>query len=281
MTPARTGAGRNRRRTGECRLTRPNGLGLNGAFTYADQMSDILSRRFTPSPALVAQYVDRGSGHRILVSRPDDQPDLWLAYLAGARTSYRRHDVESVLEYDDVVDGRSTALFFAAVDRSRRVVAGMRVQGPYLHPDESHAVTEWAGRPGTEQLRNEIGRRIPDGVIEMKTGWVDDDAENRRPLAGAMARVFVHSLRLMNVRYAMGTVGQHAIRRWRTCGGVVSDLVTPVAYPDDRHSTVLMWWDRQTFADLANDEQLPLILDESAQLEGRGLPLQRNRAISA
>lgn len=237
-------------------------------------------RLLTPTP-LVAQYFDRQSGHRVLVSRPEDQPGLWLAYLAGARASYRRHDVESVLEYDDVVDGRSTALFFAAVDRTQRVVGGMRVQGPYLDPDEAHAVKEWAGRNGTEELRLEIARRIPDGVIEMKTGWVSDEAENRKALAGAMARVFVHSLRLMDVRFAMGTVGQHAIRRWRTCGGVVSDRVAPVAYPDDRHSTVLMWWDRRTFADLANDEQLPLILDESAQLEGVGLPVQRGRAISA
>jgi hypothetical protein len=73
-------------------------------------------------------------------------------------------------------------------------------------------------------------------------------------------------MNLMGVRYALGTVATHAVKRWQTTGGVVSANVVPVAYPDDRYRTVLMWWDRKTFADLAAFEQLPAIMDESAQL---------------
>ena len=64
----------------------------------------------------------------------------------------------------------------------------------------------------------------------------------------------------------MGTVATHAVKRWQTTGGVVSANVAPIVHPDERYRTVLMWWDRETFAELAAVEQLSAIMDESAQL---------------
>lgn len=203
-----------------------------------------------------------------MVATPEQQPRLWLAYLEGARRSYRKHGVESVLEYDDVVDGAGTALFFVALDHRWDVVGGMRVQGAYLDVDQAHAVAEWAGRTGTRELRQEIAARIPEGLIEMKTGWVDDTAEHRRELTDALARIFVHSLRLMGVRHAIGTVGQHAVPRWQSTGGVVCERVEAVAYPSENYRTVLMSWDRDTFAQLASPRQLPQLMGEAAQLTG-------------
>lgn len=179
--------------------------------------------------------------------------------------SYRKHGIEAVLEYDAVVAGKSTALFFVALDSGHCAVGGMRVQGPYLRAAQAHAVAEWGGREGAASLQREIGERLADGVIEMKTGWVDDGFQNRRELTDALARIALHSIRLMDVRWAMCTVAQHAVARWRTTGGVVSSEVCPVAFPDDRYRTVLMWWDRETFAQLTVAEQLPCILQESAQ----------------
>lgn len=220
----------------------------------------------------VGSYYDPSAGCHFLVARPSAQPDLWTAYLEGARTSYRRFGVERVLEYEKTRDGKSTTLFFAAVDHDGQVAGGMRVQGPYLHPDQAHAVAEWAGHDGTETLRAEICERIPSGVIEMKTGWVCRDAPRRVELTAALARVFVHSVTLLDVRYALGTVAAHAVRCWQTTGGVVSRTVTPVAYPDERYLTAPMWWDRETYADLAAADQLPRLIDESAQLCGIGRP---------
>lgn len=213
-----------------------------------------------------ASYHDRSSGCRFVVARPSEQPRLWLAYLDGARRSYRKHGVEGVLEYDVVVRGVDTALFFVAVDPNGVVVGGMRVQGPYNRADQAHAILEWAGRPGAEQLRREIDTRIRDGVIEMKTGWVSDDAEQRSELTDALARIFVHSLRLMGVRHAIGTVAQHAVPRWLSGGGVVCLEVEPVAYPNDQYRTVLMCWDSRTYADLTSPRQLPHLINEAAQL---------------
>lgn len=216
---------------------------------------------------IVAQYRDQLSNCTFVVATPSDQPQLWQIYLRGAHLSYSRHGVEAVLEYDTVADGSSTAVFFAAIDAAGTVVGGMRAQGPYSRSAQAHAISEWDGRTGAAELDEEISLRIADGVIEMKTGWVDDTACNRRELTDALARVFVHSLRLLKVRWALGTVAQHAIRRWETTGGVVSELVSPVAYPDERYQTVLMWWDRERFAELAVPEQLPHIMSESAQLK--------------
>jgi hypothetical protein len=116
---------------------------------------------------------------------------------------------------------------------------------------------------------------IPDGVIEMKTGWVDDDVVHRSELTDALARIFVHSLRLMDVRHAIGTVAQHAVPRWRSTGGVVCDGVAAVPYPSEKYRTVLMHWDAGTFADLASPRQLPHLMGETAQLTGRQAPVAR------
>jgi hypothetical protein len=214
---------------------------------------------------IVAQYRDLLSGCTFVVARPCEQPQLWLAYLDGAVRSYRKHDVEAALEYAAVVDGASTALFFVALDPNNQVVGGMRAQGPYLRTIQAHALAEWDGREGTVALQEEITARLADGVIEMKTGWVDETFVNRRKLTAALARIPLHSIRLMGVRWAMCTVGQHAVVRWQTTGGIVSEGVCSVGYPDHRYRTVLVWWDQQTFAQLTAPEQLPHVIRESAQ----------------
>ena len=230
---------------------------------------------------IVGDYFDSSSGCRFVVARPEDQAELWLAYLAGAQTNYRRHGVESVLEYDRIVDGSSTALFVVALESDGRVVGGMRMQGRYQRAEQTHALEEWAGRTGTAELVQEINDRLPDGIIEMKSGWVSDDALRREAVTAALARIFTHSFALMDVRYVMGTVAVHAVKRWQTTGGVISSDVAPVAYPDDRYQTVVMWWDRKTFADLAVAAQLPFIIDECAQLaESRGLIAARLVSVS-
>jgi hypothetical protein len=229
----------------------------------------LLRPKLSLSGDVVGRYFDRASARRFIVARPSSQPELWERYLNGARASYRRHGVETAVEYDEVRDGKSTTLFFAAVERDGRVAGGMRVQGPYVRAEQAHAVEEWAGREGASQLYREISERIPDGVVEMKAGWVDDDAVRRRELTSALARIFVHSMNLMQVRYALCTVASHAVPRWATTGGVVSSKIAAVPYPDDRYETVPMWWDRHTFANLAARDQLSAILDESDQLFDR------------
>lgn len=226
-----------------------------------------------PRGAVEGEYLDPASGCRFLAATPSQQQQLWLAFLDGAKRNYRKHGVENALEYDQIADGASTSLFFVAVHPTGAVVGGMRAQGPYTDVDQAHAIAEWAGRPGTQQLRREIQARIADGLIEMKTGWVDDHTENRVEVTDALARVFVHSLRLLNVRHAIGTVGQHARRRWLSCGGVVCDTVEPVTYPSDQYSTVLMTWDSHHFAHLAAPHQLPRLSSEAAQLDKRSQQL--------
>jgi hypothetical protein len=239
-------------------------------FVYTDSFSALTSAAHDKNR--VGSYYDPSSECHFVVARPSTQPELWMAYLGGARTSYRRFGVERVLEYDRTRDGTSTALFFAALDRDGQLAGGMRAQGPYRHPDQAHALAEWAGRDGAATLRAEISERIPAGVIEMKTGWVDHDAPRRVELTAALARIFVHAMALLDVRHVLGTVATHAVRCWQTTGGVVSRTVTPVAYPDDRYRTAPMWWDRDTYADLAAADQLPRLVDESAQLHESDRP---------
>lgn len=214
---------------------------------------------------VVGDYFDPVSGRLFVVARPAARPELWAAYIEGAWLSYRQHGVESAVDYDLVRDGKSTSLFFAAVEPGGRVVGGGRVQGPYTHVEQASAVREWAGREGTQELRRQIAARLDDGVIEIKAVWVDRDAVRHGELTAALARMFVHSLKLMGVRYAFCTAASHAVRRWESSGGVVSADVAAVAYPDERYETLLMWWDRQNVFGLIAGEQVPALLAESGQ----------------
>ena len=80
----------------------------------------VLDAPATAVPELV--YRDAASGCRVLVSPPGAAWDRWQEYLAGAWRNYRRHGVESVLDLDDVRDGRSSSLFFTVLDDDGVVV---------------------------------------------------------------------------------------------------------------------------------------------------------------
>jgi hypothetical protein len=181
--------------------------------------------------------------------------------------------VESAVDFDHVSDGKSTSLFVAAVEYDGRVVGGARVQGPYTHAEQAYALREWAGREGSEVLREQIAQRIGDGVVEVKAVWVNNSAPRHKELTTAMARIFVHSLTLANVRYAFCTAASHAVPRWQSSGGVVSGDVAPVAYPDDRYQTLVLWWDRQNVFHSISGEQGRAILRESDQLFHRSMPV--------
>jgi len=232
---------------------------------------------------LLGSYREAISGCQFLYARPADAPELWDAYLHGARQNYRRFGVEQVLEYETTRTGQSTTFFVAVADHRGRVVAGVRVQGPYRSVDQAHALAEWAGRPGSVALRREIAARAdaPDGgVIELKTGWVDSDAPARRALTPALARTAFHIFRLVGVRYALCTVADHAVRRWQSSGAQVSADVTPVAYPDPRYRTVPIWWDRETMLEKSDAAHLLLLADEQDQFE-RSLSVDVSGALAA
>lgn len=227
----------------------------------------------TPTPlrlevagTVVGDYFDSLSGRQIIVATPAAQPALWLAYIDGARASYSAHAVECAIEYGEVRYGRTTALFFAVLETDGRVVGGLQVQGPLTHPDQAHAVREWDGRPGAEQIRSQIRQRLAEGVIEIKAVWVDQAAPRHSALTSALARAFIHAMDLLRVRHAMCTAAGHAMTRWETSGGVLSADVPAVPYPDERYETKLMWWDRSQVSQLLCYETVGALLSESAQL---------------
>jgi len=216
-----------------------------------------------PPTAVIGNYFDPTSGKYLIFAGPGAQPALWDSYLEGARRSYRQHGVESAIEYAEVRDGRSTALFVVAVDAVGHVVGGLRVQSRLTGPEQAHAMREWAGRPGTAEMRAQITDRLPSGVIEVKAVWTDHDTDHRSALIAALARAFVHAMDLLGVRYALCTAAQHAVSRWQTSGGVVATDVAAVAYPDERYRTVLMWWDREQIADAITTDQYVALAGES------------------
>jgi hypothetical protein len=174
--------------------------------------------------------------------------------------------VENALDFEHMRDGVSTALFVVALEDDDRVVGGLRVAGPFRRVGEAAAMLEWGGRPGTRELGRQIGHRLDDGVVEIKAVWVDRDIARHHQTADALARAFVHTLELLDVRYAFCTAAAHALPRWQTTGGVISTDIPAVAYPDERYRTLVMWWDREHLLESVSAEQISALLRESGQL---------------
>lgn len=215
----------------------------------------------------------------MVLSRPDTDRALWNEYLRGAAESYRRHGVERALDVGAVRDGADTAMFWAALDSTGRIIGGLRAKGPLLSADDSHATVEWAGQPGLASVRKMIDDRVPFGVLEMKTAWTTDDRDTARRLSTALARTPFHAMTLLDVQFCMATSAPHVLERWRTSGAVVAPIpATP--YPDERYRTKMMWYDRRTFANHAAPDQIPKILREMSTVSIQAEAQQASRAVA-
>ena len=205
---------------------------------------------------------DEDTGCTIVLAQPDSEPELWEDYLQGATNSYRKHGVEAALDIDSFSDGRDTTLFYTALDEDGRMLGGLRAKGPYLNPDESHAIVEWEGQAGQDAVRKMITDRLPFGVVEMKSAWVSDDPARSGELTRTFARTAFPTMELLGAQFILATAAAHVLDRWSTSGGVVATKIPAAAYPSERYRTKMMWWDRRTFANHAEPGQLAKIVRE-------------------
>lgn len=219
------------------------------------------------STRTTASWWDPETECTLVVATPAAERELWADYLDGAVASYRRHGVESALDMEQMSTGSDTVLFFAAVEPSGRIAAGVRAKGPLRNAEDSHAVVEWEGMPGLSAVRKMINDRAPFGILEMKSAWVTDNRERNRSLTKALARSGFHAMALMDIQFCMATAGAYVLDRWRSSGGVVATHIPPTPYPDERYQTRMMWWDRRTFIKHAEPEQVSKILQETALLQ--------------
>jgi hypothetical protein len=201
----------------------------------------------------------------LVVSQPSTDPGLWREYAVGAQRSYSKRGVECALDVDALRGGADTVMFFVVIDDDGQMVAGVRAKGPLQSAHDSHALAEWAGRPGQQAVRNMITDRIPFGILEMKSAWVTDDPDRHRSLSTALARSGFHMMALLDVQFCMATAAAYVLNRWRSSGGVVAAIpATP--YPNERYQTKMMWWNRRDFVNYAEPEQVAKILMETKQL---------------
>jgi hypothetical protein len=209
-------------------------------------------------------WFDSDTECTMVVSTPAADPALWAEFVDGAARSYFKHGIEHALDIDSLADEANTQLFHAVVNDAGVMMGGIRSKGPLETPEDSHAIVEWAGRPGLRTVRKMIGDRLPFGVVEMKTAWMSDDPCRSRALAGTLARSPFATMALLDAQFVVATAGSHVLNRWRSSGGVVATKIPAAPYPDDRYRTKMMWWDRSTFTNDAAPEQLSKIFDDMA-----------------
>ncbi|UNB51980.1 hypothetical protein [Mycolicibacterium sp. YH-1] len=210
------------------------------------------------------------------MARPSAEPDLFARYHRGAVASYARFGVSDALDPDVDRCAEDTALFWVLTDISGQVVGGVRAKGPLRGPEDSHAVVEWAGHPGEDQVHAAISERVPLGILEMKAAWLDKEPGGGRRRAKMIARSGFHAMGLFDITYCMATSAAHILDQWRSSGGVVADI--PAApYPNEHYQTQMMWWDRRTFAAHGDPVQVSAIIGEIAQTR-RGVVTDRTAA---
>ena len=206
-------------------------------------------------------WFDSDTSCTVVVSTPAADPVLWADFVDGAARSYHRHGIERALDMDALTDDANTQLFHAVVNDAGAIMGGVRAKGPLDSPEESHAVVEWEDRPGLRTVRKMLTDRLPFGVVEMKTAWMSDDPGRSRGISNTLARSPFTTMALLDAQFVVATAGSHVLNRWRTSGGAVAKIpATP--YPDDRYRTKMMWWDRSTFANNADAEQVSKIFNE-------------------
>ncbi|MEO9326915.1 hypothetical protein [Gordonia aurantiaca] len=199
------------------------------------------------APEACAEYT-------VVASAPRRESGLWQQYLDGAAKSYDRHGCAAALDYDEVLPGDGTALFFAVLDEADRVCGGLRVQPRFTAAAQSHALVEWAGRPGQVQLVNAIEARLAGGVVEVKTAWVDERSPIARSVAAQLSRLGLVIMEMSGTDHMMATAADHVLRRWESGGGRVDESVPPTPFPDERYRTRLMWWDRARLRERTSPE---------------------------
>jgi len=204
--------------------------------------------------------LDEESGYHFVVASPAVEVDLWAAFADGALEAYRKYDVEVALEYDLIKDGRSTELFFAALDPHGSVVAGSRSLGPYRTADESHALSEWSEPGSRDRIGQVLEGCVPYGLVEAKSGWVNDGVVRRRELTAAVARMTTYCMELLDSRYLVGTTADNALHMWLECGGRVVEEIPSTSYPDHRYRTRLLLWDEQVCRSEARTRQVDALL---------------------
>ncbi len=220
-----------------------------------------------------ARFVDRRTGYVCVIDTPARQPVLWARYLDGVERAYRTWGVEKAFDRRAVENGWSTTIFCAVTDDAGRVVAGHRVQGPYLAAAQSHALLEWNGQPGQHRLVNAIEGRLGDGLVEVKSAFVALEGRDAGHVANLLSRVGLIVMELTGARHMMATAASHVLARWSEGGGRIDQTVPATPYPDKRYATQVMFWDRERMAIDAEPELWPLMLKEyQGALPGRPVP---------
>ncbi len=191
---------------------------------------------------------DATSDVSMVVASPNIVPDLWHEYLDGAHAAYSARGVDDALDYDAICDGSSTTVFCAVIDSAGDVIGGLRVQGPYTLPHQSHAVTEWDGQAGQSALIRAIGSRLAGGLIEVKSAFVDPTSSDAAAAAGFLARTPLIVMTATGTRHMLATAADYVLARWESGGGRVDTDIPFTPYPDERYRTQAMFWDRDSLA---------------------------------
>lgn len=200
----------------------------------------------------------------LVVSQPELDPELWSQYASGAVRSYSRRGVECALDLEALRTGRDTIMFAAVLDDAGYVVGGYRAIA-LGSSEDSHALEEWAGQPGQQDVRQMIDDRVPYGVLEMKSGWVTDAVGRNRHLTTALSRSCFYMMVLLDFQYTMCTAATPVLNSWQSSGSVVAPIAS-TPYPNEHYRTKMMWWDRRDFIRHAKPAQLAKIVCETKDL---------------
>lgn len=217
--------------------------------------------------APLTAFIDEATGLRIEAYDPAASPEVWADYVACGEARYRKKGLTHVFGRDVLGDGADVSLLYVARDLDGSVVGGVRCHGPLTSSNDAYALRELAGHRRLVDLRYRIDSVLVAGLVELKGAWVKP-GQRYRGLSDVWARCHVHALDFFNAKYAISTASDLVAPTWATSGGMILADIDPVAYPDERYRTVVIWWASTRLEDRATATQWRRITDERAQISG-------------
>ncbi|KZL27716.1 hypothetical protein [Pseudovibrio sp. Ad37] len=188
-------------------------------------------------------YHDETTGLTLVLAEAKTSPELWQAFLAGARRRYKLYDAE------EMVFASQTAVLrgierFSVVMLDGRPIAGARTRGA-LGENDLPVCKELDGFPAFEMIHNKVRSRLSEGVLEGKTGWMDNEF---RGDSTSIAPLLVAGLYLQlpqtGCRWIVAALSPFSVPVFTRYGGVMDSDIKPVPFPKPDILTGVVWFDR-------------------------------------
>lgn len=196
-----------------------------------------MATRRVARPRYGSSFFDEASGIRVALHHPQARPDLWEAYVAGARREYARWGIPELVDSAAMSEGAGVSVFVVGLDTHGEVVMGMRCYGPLESVDELRALKEMRESSELETLRQRLEASLAGGILETKGMWRRGSGGGGKQI-GLLLHSMLHARDLLDCEVVVGAAADRLREGLCHYGAEVLGEES-VPFPSEDHRTLL------------------------------------------